>query len=185
MLGKAPRQGEQLVPIAPKKHDGKLAKTPRCLLGAQRKRSPETQLRTHRLCLPECVHNGTPLLSHHTVVPQPGFRVDGLPNGPQHLQRLPAVPAERRGLTGAQQAAEKSSCEPVALQSLQESPGLSNIFGVSTIQSLLSSLSQGKKGSPCGFVASCSKLPLGSAPSLLWAKLQHSGPLCLTPLCEP
>lgn len=56
--------------------------------------------RTHRLCLPEGVHNGTPLLSHHTVVPQPGLGVDGLTHGPQHLQGLPAVPAERRGWQG-------------------------------------------------------------------------------------
>lgn len=62
--------------------------------------------RTHRLCLPEGVHNGAPLLSHHSVVPQPGLGVDGLTHGPQHLQGLPAVPAERRGLAGAQQAME-------------------------------------------------------------------------------
>lgn len=75
---------------------------------------------THGLCLPERVHNGTPLLSHHTVVPQPGLRVDGLTHGPQHLQGLPAVPAERRGLAGAQHAVGSSSCEPAAQQSLQE-----------------------------------------------------------------
>lgn len=149
------------------------------------KRSPgDSQVRTHRLCLPERVHNGTPLLSHHTVVPQPGFRVDGLPNSPQHLQRLPAVPAERRGLTGAQQAAEKSSCEPVALQSLQESPGLSNIFGVSMIQSLLSSLPWRKEeGKPLWFCCLLLQAPtwLCSFPSLGQAAAQRS-PLPNTPL---
>lgn len=99
--------------------------------------------RTHRLSLPESVHDGTPLLSHHTVVPQPGLGVDGLPHSPQHLQGLPAVPAERRGLPGAQQDMELSACctaEPAG------TPGLPKMDSPGTVHSFLNTLPQGERG---------------------------------------
>lgn len=54
-------------------------------------------MKTYRFRLPEGVDDGTPLVSHHVVVPLPGLRVDGLSHRPQDLQRPSLVPADRWG----------------------------------------------------------------------------------------
>lgn len=69
-------------------------------------------------------------------------------------------------MAGTQQAMESSSCEPAAQQSLQEPL---RILGM--VETLLSPPPWRKKGALCDF--GVSKLPLGSAPSLPWAKEQR------------
>lgn len=178
-------QAKQLVHIEPKKHYGKPAKTP-CREHKGKRGPRNTQARTHCLCLPECVHNGTPLFSHHTVVPQPGFWVDGLTDTPQHLQRLPAVPAERRGLAGAQQATERSSCEPAAQQSLQEPLGYPNCtWGFQAWFRPFSVLFHGGRKETSVILVSPFQSPTWfcSFPSLGQAAACR-GALCPAPLCE-
>ncbi len=51
---------------------------------------------SYRLSLPEGVHHRTFLLSHHAVVPLPGFWVYGLPYSPQNLQRGPLIPGDNK-----------------------------------------------------------------------------------------